>query len=92
MLLTIFLALQMSNNYNKHTVNGSFGPQPDTTWQPWKYKERLEVAGKISKLKKDLEQKKLSVDTKRKKVLESIKALKSRQEFPPLLGPVIDKA
>ena len=79
------------SNDNKHTVNGSFGPQPDTTWQPWKYKERLEVAGKISKLKKDLEQK-LSVATKRKKVLESIKALKSRQEFPPLLGPLIDKA
>ena len=80
------------NNNNKHTVNGSFGPQPDTTWQPWKYKERLEVAGKIRKLKKGLEQKKLSVATKRKKVLESIKALKSRQEFPPLLGPLIDKA
>ena len=35
------------NNDNRHTVNGSFGPQPDTTWQPWKYKERLEVARKI---------------------------------------------
>ena len=80
------------NNDNKHTVNGSFGPQPDCTWQPWKYKERMEVAGKVGKLKKELEQKKLSVATKQKKVLESIKSLKSRQEFPPLLGPLIDKA
>ena len=52
----------------------------------------MEVAGKVGKLKKEFEQKKLSVATKRTKVLESIKSLKSRQEFPPLLGPLIDKA
>ena len=80
------------NNDNKHTVNGTFGPQSDTTWQPWKYEKRLEVAEKVSQMKKELDQKKLSVATKRKKVLELIKALESRQEFPPFLGPLIDKA
>jgi hypothetical protein len=43
-------------------------------------------------MKEELSQKKLSVATKRKKVLGLIKGFKSRQEFPPLLGPLINKA
>ena len=87
-----FFSFANVNNDNKNTVNGTFGPQTDSTWQPWKYEERLEVVEKISQMKEELSQKKLSVATKRKKVLELIKTLESRQEFPPLLGPLIDKA
>ena len=80
------------NNDSKNAVNGTLGLQPDSSWQPWKYEERLKVAKKVSQMKEELNQKKLSVATKRKKVLELIKTLESRQEFPPLLGPLIDKA
>ena len=44
-------------------------------------------------MKEELEKKrKISVATKRKKVLELIRKLESRQEFPPLLGPLINKS
>lgn len=71
---------------------GTFGPELSNTWQPWAYRNRLEVASKVEKLKKSLEKKNLTVVTKRSKVTSYIASIKSRQEFVPLLGDVIDRA
>ena len=46
------------NTDNKHVVNGSLGPGPDTTWQPWVYENRLEAAKKVSSKKHELNHKK----------------------------------
>ena len=80
------------NTDNKHVVNGSLGPGPDTTWQPWVYENRLEVAKKVSSKKHELNQKNLSDVTRRNKILEFMKAQASRQEFPPLFGNLVDKS
>ena len=39
------------NNDNKRTVNGSLGPEPENTWQPWAYQGRLKVVQVVSKTK-----------------------------------------
>ena len=80
------------NADNKHVVNGSLRPGPDTTWQPWVYENRLEVAKKVSSKKHELNQKNLSDVTRRNKIVEFMKAQASRQEFPPLLGNLVDKS
>ena len=80
------------NNDNKRTVNGSLGPEPENTWQPWVYQGRLKVVQVVSKTKVELNKTKLSVSTKRNKVLQKIRELGSRQEFEPILGKLVDKA
>jgi hypothetical protein len=52
----------------------------------------VKVAEKVEKLKKSLEKQNLTVATKRSKVTSFIESQKSRQEFVPLLGDVIDRA
>ena len=52
----------------------------------------MEVAGKVEKFKKSLEKKHLTDVTKRSKVTSYIASQKSRQEFVPLLGNIIDRA
>ena len=80
------------NNDNKRTVNGSLGPEPENTWQPWVYQGRLKVVQVVSKTKVELNKTKLFVSTKRNKVLQKIRELGSRQEFEPILGKLVDKA
>ena len=70
---------------------GTFGPEVSNTWQPWTYRDRLKVAGKVEKPKNSLEKQNLAVATKRSKVTSYIASQKSRQEFVPLLGDVIDR-
>lgn len=77
---------------DKHVVNGSLGPGSENTWQPWVYEERLKVVQAVDEMKEGLSKKKLSVATVRKKTLEFIKGQGSRQEFEPLIGPLVDKA
>ena len=50
------------------------------------------MANSVENFKKSLERKKISKKTKRSKVTEFISGKKSRQEFPPLLGELIDNA
>lgn len=67
------------------TVNGSIGNSPNDTWHSWGYSERLDTVRSVSKKKK-------GKSLKRPVVTKYIAGLKSRQEFKPLLGPVIQKA
>ena len=73
-------------------LNGKFGYDPTCKWKPWSFKERIRVANSVENFKKSLEKKKISMKTKRSKVTEFIAGKKSRQEFPPLLGELIDNA
>ena len=51
-------------------------------------KNRVKIANAVAKFKNKLTQKQLAARTK---VTEFIAEKKSRQEFEPILGPVIDK-
>ena len=104
MKMLYFLAGELSNSASYFSTFGNvntatsanckdtFGPEPSNTWQPWAYSNRLEVAGKVEKFKKSLEKKHLTDVTKRPKVTSYISRQKSRQEFVPLLGNIIDRA
>ena len=74
----------------KATVNGSLGKGDHNTWQPWSYQKRLEVAAKVAERKQQLQGSTYAGSTKRKKVLDFIKDQKSRQEFEPIIGKIID--
>lgn len=78
------------NDDTKSTVNGTLGKGGQNTWQPWPYDKRLEIAAKVSNLKQQLQEKNYAESTKREKVLDFISDQKSRQEFEPLIGPMID--
>ena len=66
----------------------TFG-EHDSHFKPWNYKDHLKVVKLVEKHKTKLTQKQLAARTK---VTEFIASQNSRQEFEPLLGPVIDKA
>lgn len=75
----------------KDTVNGSLGKGDHNTWQPWSYEKRLEAAAKVTEKKQQLEGSRFAESTKRKKVLDFIKAQNSRQENEPVIGRIIDR-
>ena len=70
----------------------SFGPGLQNDWRPWDYKKRITVAKKVQDLKTKLAKKQLTVQTKRNKVTTFISANKSRKEFEPSIGRIIDRA
>ena len=78
------------NDDIKSTVNGTLGKGSQNTWQPWNYDKHLKTAAKVSNLKQQLQEQSYAESTKRKKVLDFIRDQKSRQEFEPLTGPMID--
>ena len=81
-------------NVTKQTgviIDGTFGKEKTNTWTTWKYEDRLKVAKEVDKLKNKLSQQKLAESTKRSKITSLIGKQCSRQEFTPLLGPVIDR-
>ena len=60
-LVYYFFSFGNVNTDNKHIINGTLGPDSNTTWKPWVYAYRLEVAKKVSSKKDELmNQKKLS--------------------------------
>ena len=73
-------------------LQASFGPEPGHKWQPWEYKQRVNVVGKVESFKKKIERKTLSCKVKQTKVTEFIASQKSRQEFLPLLDKYIYQA
>lgn len=79
------------NADNKDIVGGTLGNSESDTWQPWNYEHRLEVASKIIDLTETLSHKPITEDTKRKKILQTIRDEKSRQEKIPILGKLVDK-
>ena len=78
------------NNENKATLNGSLGPEPGSTWQPWSYQKRIEDVQEITQHKKQLTR--LKPKTARSKVSAKIRAMGSRQESEPILGKLADNA
>jgi len=67
-------------------------PRPHTMLKPWKYQERIKIANEDEKFKKSLSEKQLKEKQFRSKVTEFIARKKSRQEFVPLIGKLIDLA
>ena len=71
----------------------SLGNGPEHKWQPWSYKSREVIAKNVAQYKKV--QKipvKNASQSQREKVCKKIAELKSRQEFEPLLGPMVQLA
>ena len=68
----------------------TLGTSADCMWKPWLYEERLKTAAKVETKRREVEETNLAASTKRKKLLNYIRDLKSRQEYPPILGPLID--
>ena len=73
-------------------LTGTFGTENFNKWKPWDYKERVRVVNRVEAFKKKVALEKNSVKTKRAKITDFIAKQKSRQEFLPLLGNLIDKA
>ena len=71
---------------------GTFSKESGSVWKPWEYNYRLKVAKNVEELKKEISGKKLANSTKRSKITSFISKQISRQEFPPLIGQLIDQA
>jgi hypothetical protein len=78
-------------NDDVHDVSKTFGPAPSNTWKPWDYKQRLCIANKVRVFKTKLTKKPGTEQTKRSKVTAFIAGCKSRQEFDPPIGRLIDR-
>ena len=71
------------NTNNHTTLNGSLGDDASCTWHPWKYEDRLTNVQKISELKTKLKAT-LAPSMNRKKILEEMKRLPTRNEYEPI--------
>lgn len=67
-------------------LNGTFATDKKSTWNPWKYEERIKIDNEVDKFKKSLCEKKLKEKQFRTKVTDFIARKKSRQDFVPLIG------
>lgn len=79
-----FSAFGNVSNDDKSSL-GTLGTSASCMWKPWLYEERLKTTAKVEPKRRELEQTNLATSTKRNKL-----DLKSRQEYPPILGPLID--
>ena len=103
MKMLCFLAGELSNSakyfstfanvsyYDMSKIDFTFGHSEDDKWRPWAYEERLNVAKQVENLKKKVVKSKLAKNTKRNKVTTFIAQKKSRQEYNPRIGNLIDK-
>ncbi|KAJ7358947.1 hypothetical protein OS493_020790 [Desmophyllum pertusum] len=73
-------------------VSRTFGPEPHNDFKPWSYNQRLAVAKKVVEFKDKVNKKQIAVQTKCSKVTTFITSNKSRQEFEPLIGKLIERA
>jgi hypothetical protein len=93
MKMLAFLGGELTNSTQTITnLNGTFGTQANDTWKHWQYSQRLKVAKEVENLKLTLSKKKLAPSTKRTRVTQFIASKRSRQEFVPLVGNIIDRA
>lgn len=84
---TYFSPFANVSQTNKNKLFGSIGG-PESTWQPWDYKKRLEMAAKVDNFKKKLRD---PNGKQRGDVTKFIAHSKSRQEFVPVLGKYVDR-
>ena len=106
MKMLCFLAGELSNSAkyfstfaNVHyddfkSSSGSFSLSGGGMWHPWAYDERISVAKQVSafKTKQSQSKKKLAPATLRTQVTTFIASKKSRQELPPPIGKLVDRA
>ena len=104
MKMLCFIAGEVSNsatyfstfaNVNKDEMSdtdGSFALDGTCKWKPWNYDKRVKDAALVTKFKKVVEKKKVTEATKRNNITQYIASCKSRQEFVPFLGKLIDRA
>ncbi len=76
---------------NLVNCKGTFGPETSSTWKPWEFRKRVSNARAVSKYKEKLNPN-LAKNTTRNKITTFIAKQKSRQEFVPLVGDMIDNA
>ena len=57
------------------------------SWKPWSYEQRMIAAAKVQKFKMTLP---ITLKSSRAKITKFISDLKSRQEFPPVIGKYVD--
>lgn len=72
-------------------MNGTFGENSTCNWKPWSYDQRVKVAKLVDNYKQTTVVDK-PIKQQRNLVTKFILGKHSRQEFEPLLGPVVDKA
>ena len=105
MKMLSFLAGELSNSatffstfadVDTKSISGNgtatFGHKSSDTWKPWKHSDRIKVAKAVERYKETVNHKNVSEKTKRSNVTAFIAKQKSRQEFIPLVGEMIDKA
>ena len=85
------------NRDNMSFVNGSLGTEPSCVWKPWLYTERVKLSSQVSNKKEELSKPRngkpaYALSTQRSKLLDFMRETKCRQEYPPLLGPLVDSA
>lgn len=79
------------NKDNCKDLYGTFGTGNNNTWQPWEYKARLKVVKEVEQFKLSLAGKTMLEKVRRSKITEFIACKKSRQEFTPLVGKLINR-
>lgn len=72
-------------------VKGTLGEESTCTWKPWSYDQRVKVAKLVDNYKQTTVVNR-PLKQQRNLVTKFIAGKHSRQEFEPLLGPVVDKA
>ena len=89
---TFFSTFANVSTEDMNSLNGSFSFSGKDMWKPWNYAHRLSVANKVENFKATLTKKTLTPTTLRSKITSFIAQLKSRQEFKPVIGQLIDRA
>lgn len=104
MKMLCFLAGELSNSSkyfstfgnvsydDMSTLKATFGQSNGHQWRPWVYEKRLNVAKQVTAFKKQIVKSKLVKSSQRNKVTSFIAERKSRQEYNPRIGKLIDKA
>lgn len=88
---TYFSSFADVTGENGTKLDGTFGKDKKHTWHPWDYQNRIEVAKEVQKEKVKLSKKKVKMQTMRSNITKFISSKKSRQEFEPLLGSIVDR-
>lgn len=79
------------NKDNCKELNGTFRTGNNTS-QPWEFQARLKVVKEVEQFKLSLAGKTMSEKVQRSKITKFIARKKSRQEFTPLVGKLINRA
>lgn len=71
-------------------VGGTLGNDPDCTWKPWDYEQRVKDAEAVERFKQSKKIGDSGVKNERTKVTAFIASIHSRQEFKPFLDKYVD--